>query len=192
MEQQVDLTHLRPGPVAKASAVAIGACGIGVGILLATWGLSYIWRPINHPIEVKISNPEVRVIQSDPFIVKQGGPFVVKQEQPFEVAAGTLKFEPTPAIPPVAKTADGDIIQREVTVFSTVPHGLGSVVTGWKYANGSGGIPSSQYCYYTAPNADGSSFKVDLAVDQKTLSEAVSSRVPDLNLAIARCQWWQT
>ncbi|MGC1294563.1 MAG: hypothetical protein WA869_05940, partial [Alloacidobacterium sp.] len=48
-----------------------------------------------------------------------------------------------------SKTAAGEVIRREVTVFSNVEHGSGTVVTGWNYRDGSGGVPVQQFCYYT-------------------------------------------
>ena len=54
-----------------------------------------------------------------------------------------------------AKTEDGKAIMRSVTVFSTIDVGRDQIVTGWRYPNGKASSPSSQYCYYATPNADG-------------------------------------
>jgi hypothetical protein len=87
-----------------------------------------------------------------------------------------------------SQTAAGDVIKREVTFFSHVQHGRGSVVTGWNYKDGRGGTPLSQFCYYTARNPDQSSKRVDLAADgvRRPLD-----LVPDEEGALSKCQWWQ-
>jgi len=56
-----------------------------------------------------------------------------------------------------------EVIRREVTVFSNVKHGPGTVVTGWTYPDGGGSVPVRQYCYYSASNVDHSSTRVDIA-----------------------------
>jgi hypothetical protein len=107
----------------------------------------------------------------------------------------TIKVEPPPAAingsGGDAKTPTGEVIRREVTVFSTVKHGTGQVTTGWRYRDGTGGVPSTQYCYYSAPNIDHSSTRVDIAVDQSPLPNINASLVPELEGALAKCQWWQ-
>ena len=105
----------------------------------------------------------------------------VSVEQPSSVDGGT-RTEP--------KTATGDVIKREVTVFSNVRHGLGTVVTGWNYRDGSGGTPVRQYCYYTAHNLDHSSQKVDIASDGVRLADVGVELVPDLEEALGKCQWF--
>jgi hypothetical protein len=83
------------------------------------------------------------------------------------------------------------VISREVTVFSSVNHGAGLVVTGWSYRDGSSREPVRQYCYYTAPKPNGSSTKVDIASDGIRTPNIGAALVPDLEGALARCQWWQ-
>jgi hypothetical protein len=47
-----------------------------------------------------------------------------------------------------------------------------------------------QYCYYTAPNLDNTSRKVDIASNRVPLP-INTGLVPDLGEALAKCQWWQ-
>ena len=68
-------------------------------------------------------------------------------------------------------------------------HELGEVVTGWKYADGRGGNPVHQYCYYSAPNADHSSRRVDIASNRIPFPNINGGLVPDLEGALAKCQW---
>jgi hypothetical protein len=69
--------------------------------------------------------------------VTQDKPFIVAQSAPFKVEPGEITIKVQQPIPGVAgglagdmRTAGGDVIRREVTVFSTVRHGLGTVTTG--------------------------------------------------------------
>jgi hypothetical protein len=195
MEQRLDATYLRPGMFERAAAMGIGAVGIGAGILLATWGISLLWRYT--PPEIRIANPEIRVVQSEPLTVTQDKPFILAQPEPFKIDPGqvTVKVEHQPpatgGVGGDRTTASGEVIRREVTVFSNVKHGSGTVVTGWNYRDGGGGVPVRQYCYYDASNVDHSSTRVDIAFNGVRAPHASAILVPDLEGALAKCQWWQ-
>jgi hypothetical protein len=178
MEQRLDATYLRHGLVERSVAVGIGAVGVGTAILLAAWGISFLWRYT--PPEIRIANPELHVTQDSPLKVTQDKAFVV--EAPHSVVSGVSSD---------GKTAAGDVIKHEVTVFSNVRHGPGAVVTGWNYKDGSGGAPVQQYCYYSAPNLDHSSQRVDIASNGVRLLDVDAGLVPDLEEALSKCQWWQ-
>jgi hypothetical protein len=126
--------------------------------------------------EIGIANPEISVTQKEPLKIEP-----LKIEPP-EV---TIKTEQSGEM----KTPAGDVIKREVTVFWSVTHELGEVVTGWKYADGRGGNPVRQYCYYSAPNADHSSRRVDIASNRIPSPNINGGLVPDLEGALAKCQW---
>jgi hypothetical protein len=65
MEQRLNAEFLRPGLVERAAA--IGRCGRHWHRdSLASWGISLLWRYTPPEIAVRIANPEVRVIQSEP------------------------------------------------------------------------------------------------------------------------------
>src|SRR5262245_25578043 len=161
MEHRLDATYLRPGVVSLTAAVAIAAVAIGIGILLAAWGVSLLLR---------YTPPEI--------VVRQDKPFAIEQPAPLKIDPANLTFnveQQRPRADPsggstVAKAPSGDVIRREVIVFTDVQHGPGSVVTGWKYRDGAGGVPVGQFCYYTAPNVDHSSKKIDIASDGIRLS----------------------
>lgn len=152
--------------------------GIGTAILLAAWGISFLWRYTPPEIAVRIANPEVRVTQIEPFTVTQDKPFIVTQPKPSGIARD-------------AKTAAGDVIRREVTEFLNVKHGPGTVTTGWIYQDGSGGVPIHQYCYYRISDGDRSTKSVYIASDRNRLPNIEDGQVPDLERALAKCQWWQ-
>jgi hypothetical protein len=203
MEQRLDATYLHRGVVERATAIGIAAVGIGTGILLAAWGISFLWRYAPPEIAVRIANPELRVIQEAPFTVTQDKPFVIAQAEPLKIDPGkvTIKVEQTTPSSvsreandtktATGKTATGEVIRREVTVFSNVKHGPGKVVTGWNYKDGSDGVPLGQYCYYSVPDVDHSQRKIDIASNGVRLPHASSALVPDLEEALAKCQWWQ-
>ncbi len=195
MEQRLDATYLRPGLIERAATLGIGAVGIGTGVLLAAWGISLVRRYTPPEVSVRIANPEIRVAHNEPITVTQDKPFVLAQTEPLKIEPGrfTIEQAPLPATSGVGgndKTATGDVITREVTVFSNVKHGPGTLVTGWKYRNGGGGVPVKQYCYYGAWNVDQSSTRVDIASDG-IRAPHTRGHVPNLEEALAKCQWWQ-
>jgi len=190
MEQRLDASYLRPKLVEPAAAIGISAAGIGMGVLLAAWGISFLWRSTPPEIAVRIANPELRVSQNAPLIVTQHKPFVLVQPEPLKVDRGDLANKVEQLLTD-AKTIAGDVIDREVTVFSNMKHGPGSVVTGWNYRDGSGRVPVGQYCYYTAPNPDRSSTKVDIASNGVRTPNIDAALVPGLEGALSKCQWWQ-
>jgi hypothetical protein len=198
MEQRLNATYLRPGLIERTIAIGIGAAGIGTGILLAAWGISFLWHYTPPEIAVRIANPELHVAQDSPLKVTQDKPFVVGATEPLKIdppkVAASIEQAPHSLVSGVdtdAKTAAGDVIKREVTVFSNVSHGSGVVVTGWNYRDGSGGVPVQQYCYYSVPNLDHSSQKVDIASNGVPLLDNGTGLVPDLEEALGKCQWWQ-
>jgi hypothetical protein len=161
----------------------------------AAWGISFLWRYTPPEIAVRIANPEVHIAQDSPLKVTQDKPFDVTQSEPFKidspkviVRADELPRSVDNGIRTDPKT--GEVIKREVTVFTSVRHGPGTVTTGWIYRDGSGGVPHLQYCYYAAPNLDNTSRKVDIASNRVPLP-INTGLVPDLGEALAKCQWWQ-
>jgi hypothetical protein len=180
MEQRLDSSYLHPGLAERAVATSITAVGVGAGVLLAAWGISLLWHYTPPEIAVRIANPEVHVAQSTPLTVTQERPFTVAPPEPLKIDSGNLP-----------RSSGGDVISREVTVFSNVNHGPGFVVTGWSYRDGSGRKPVRQYCYYTAPKSNGSSTKVDIASDGVRTPNFEPALVPDLEGALTKCQWWE-
>ena len=75
MEQRLDATYLRPGLVERTTAIGIGAVCIGTGVLLAAWGISFLWRYTPPEIAVRVANPELHVTQDSPLKVTQDKPF---------------------------------------------------------------------------------------------------------------------
>jgi hypothetical protein len=193
MEQQLDATYLRPCFVSKAFALSVAAIGIGTSILLAAYGFSLFWRPTPIPttLDIRIANPEILVRQEKPFVMVPPETLPINPQSPTNRAeqawnSGPPKGNGDRAIPPQ------EVIQQEVIVFSSVKHSDGSIVTGWKYPNGSGRVPSSQFCYFSSPNADKSSKRVDIAINGMPLGETAVTLVPESEEALKKCQWWRS
>jgi hypothetical protein len=197
MEQQLEASFLRPGFVERAAAIGIGAVGIGTGILLSAWGVSLLWRPVPPEIGVRIINPEVRLAHGARVSMEQDKPFVIAPPEPLKIdpARLTVNVERSSTKPDSFVSASdrpsNEVIRREVTAFFKVKHGQGDLVTGWNYKDGSGGEPVAQYCYYTIPNIDLSTKRVDIARDRARLPHVSDALVPDLQAALAKCQWWK-
>ncbi|MGC1294564.1 MAG: hypothetical protein WA869_05945 [Alloacidobacterium sp.] len=85
MEQRLDARYLRPGLVERTTAIGIGAVCIGTGVLLAAWGISFLWRYTPPEIAVRVANPELHVTQDSPLKVSQDKPFVVVQSEPLKI-----------------------------------------------------------------------------------------------------------
>jgi hypothetical protein len=189
MEQRVDFTYLRL--ITWAKAISAVVLSISVSAFIVSWGISLIWHYV--PPELKIANPEIYLARIDPLKVVQETPFTVVQDKPFTFAPlDPIKVDisdiKVPALP--ATTAGGDVIRREVTAFSQVDHASGKVVTGWRYKDGVSREPFWQYCYYNAHNPNGTSTEVDIA-DNTVRRANILVAVPDLEGALAKCQWWR-
>jgi hypothetical protein len=191
MEQRLDASHLGAGLIERAAAIGITAVGLGTGVLAAAWGISLLWRYTPPEIAVRVANPELRVAQNAPLMVTQDRPFAIKQPEPLKVDPGDMTNKVEQLLRTEGKTNAGDVISREVTVFSNVKHGPGGIVTGWNYRDGSSREPLGQYCYYTAPNSDRSSTRVDIAFNRVRVPNIGAMLVPELEAALGKCQWWQ-
>ena len=134
MEQRLDATYLRPGLVERTIAIGIGAVCVGTGILLAAWGISFLWRYTPPEIAVRIANPEVHVAQDAPLKVIPGQAICGRDSQNRSRSTPQRSLvkvdEPSRSIDEGVstdlKTAAGDVIRREVTVFSNVEHRTGA------------------------------------------------------------------
>jgi hypothetical protein len=163
-----------------------------MGIFLAAWGISFLWRYTPPEIAVRIANPEVHIAQGSSLKVIHDKPFVIEQPEPSKVDTARRADDPSRSVDDGIRTdpRTGDVIKREVTVFTSVRHGPGTVTTGWIYRDGSSGTPHLQYCYYSAPNVDNTSRKVDIASNRVPLP-VNAALVPDLGEALSKCRWWQ-
>ena len=101
---------------------------------------------------------------------------------------GEIPVLPPPPPDAPTQTDDGDVIRTSVTVFKSVAHDGGDVVTGWVYPSGNAKAPDSQYCYYLIPGAE-ESRHIDLASNGVPF-KIRDGLVSDLTGVLAKCQWW--
>lgn len=210
METQLDARYLRPGALSWSGAIGLGAVGVGLGVLLACWGLSLFWHRDDLALHL-IPGLETRITEG---LDALGQRIARLEQRPVQVVpapaptpapapreTSTLRRDDCVLIDPQGRHIDctgthelveqpGNIIKREVTAFFYVKHGDGAVATGWTYKDGgSDGVPQSQYCYYTVANAQGGSIKIDIGSDGGRLSNADMSTVPSLEEALGKCHW---
>jgi hypothetical protein len=81
-------------------------------------------------------------------------------------------------------------IKTNVTVFKTLPHGDGQVVSGWVFPSGNAKSPSSQYCYYARDTDDGNSNRQELGKDGVILFAAGVAPAEQAD-RFQKCHWWQ-
>jgi hypothetical protein len=175
------IRNLRAGTF-KKFAVGAGACGalLLVGASLLVW----TWRHGNDPEVLKEAlrhMPPLQVtvkLDPDSRTVKLEQPAVVRLEQPRSVLSN---------VPTGNNGSHDPAIQTSVTMFKTVAHGSGSVVSGWRFANGAAKAPESQYCYYTYENASGLHIKQDIGEDGTMLAGLTGS---DQRERFAQCKWF--
>jgi hypothetical protein len=91
------------------------------------------------------------------------------------------------------KTINGSVIEKEVTVFHTVKHYSGNVVTGWTYPDGASADqrPTSQYCYWGSEPLGGTTGKATIYIaSDGTRLPNIAQGVPQLAEAMQKCIWW--
>ena len=104
---------------------------------------------------------------------------------------GTIPAQTQPPIVlPTMKPDENPAIKTTVTVFKSLPHGDGEVISGWTFASGNAKSPSGQYCYYIQKTGDGNSTRQDIAKDE-VISFAAGVAPAEQAARFQKCQWWQ-
>jgi hypothetical protein len=195
--------------VSRATAIGLAAIGIGAGVLLACWGLSFFWH-YDSPVMRKLEAMDQRIETMSHNMIEATDRKLDALDQLIETVSHKLvedrevidgKLDALDRrVAAVANrgfggnigdghTVTGAVIKRAVTVFSSVKHEAGSVMTGWDYKDGaSDGVPMRQFCYYTVNNLNGSFTQADIAVNGQALPNI--GRVPRVEQALSKCQWW--
>ncbi len=136
------IRNLRAGTLQK---VCYGIGAVSAALLVGASLLVWTWKHGNDPETLKEAlrhMPPLTVnVKLDP------DSRTVKLEQP-----AMVQLEPRSILSGIPGTGGngggGDsndpAIQTSVTMFKTVAHGSGSVVTGWRFANGASKTPESQ------------------------------------------------
>src|SRR5262249_20802045 len=157
MEQVLDHTYLRPGPIVRAAGIAIVALGVGLGTLAVCWGLSFFWHrevlaqkldALADRIET-LSGAENYVSTKVNTLTGQVAALAGITQQIDALTSRIATLQSQSAIwNGNTKTSSGDPIKHEVTVFAHVTHDVGEVGTGWAFRDGGSSSPYWQYCYY--------------------------------------------
>jgi hypothetical protein len=203
-ETLLDHTYLQPGIVTRAGAIGLAAIGIGAGVLLACWGASFFFNTNSKRLDVLTAQLEKlvqRPDRTDEVVArlddlrrdagKIGGGITARLAS-IEGSIEEIKHRPIiSGNPSNHEKGNGHVIEREVTVFHSVPHDNGSVYTGWVYPDGASADqqPKKQYCHWRSENLGGTMAVVVLANDGKRLQN-IGDVVPQLENALQKCIWW--
>jgi hypothetical protein len=206
-EVVLDSTHLQPGVVARGGALALAAIGIGASVLLTCWGASMFFSSNSKRLDAltaKLEELVQRPDRSDEVAAKlddlrreagKMGSGIPARLASIERSIEEIKHIPIiPGDPGSHAKTNGNVIDREVTVFQKVPHDNGSaVVTGWQYADGASADqpPKNQFCYWASERLGGTTAttRIDLADNGKRLQN-IGAGVPQLENALQKCIWW--
>lgn len=102
---------------------------------------------------------------------------------------GDLAVPAAPAAPAASKK--GSKIITDYTVFKRVAYQNGSVFTGWNFASSTDNRPTSQYCYYAETLGEGTSARLNLALDGKLLEDITAAPGFNVNDAFRNCVWYR-
>src|SRR5262245_515806 len=202
IETVLDHTYLRPGIVTRAGAIGLAAIGIGAGVLLACYGASFFFTNSKRldALTAKVEEIAQRPDRTNEVIAKvddlrreagKMGAGITAHLASLEGSLKELKHRPIISDSPDhrGKTINGNVITTEVTVFHTVPHDNGSIITGWKYPDGASANqqPKRQYCLWLGGKLSGG--WVSLAENGVRLPN-IGAGVPRLEDALKECVWW--
>jgi hypothetical protein len=111
-------------------------------------------------------------VRADGEITVQGPSISSSQSQPARGA-------PLPAI-------------ANFTVFKDVPHGKGSIMTGWTFLTSAQRAPTSQYCYYTeSADTPGRNVMLNIGSDEKLEAPKTVPEGFGLVEAFNKCVWFR-
>lgn len=144
------------------------------------------------PIEVKGS---VTLADGAKVELAEGGKVGMAEDATVRLAeGGTVKLDgvlPPAPQPQEQKTADGDSIERSLTVFSEVEAVGGDVITGWVFKDGKAGQhPTEQFCYQRTESNELGTTNIHLGHEGSAIP-AQQSRVKNFNVLFSKCVWWK-
>lgn len=145
------------------------------------------------PIEVKGS---VTLADGAKVVVADGGKVGMAEDATVKLAeGGTVELDGIPAqVPQVLpqKTADGDSIERSLTVFSEVEAVGGNVITGWVFNDGKAGQkPTEQFCYQSTGTSQLVTNNMVHLAREGVAIPAQRSRIKNFDALFAKCVWWK-
>jgi hypothetical protein len=177
-EQRLVTTYLGPDLLERCESWGLLSVALGVAVFLSCLGVWLFLKPEPPKEIVKVETPPAQVVRVEV-------PTPAPAPPPVDINKYIPKGEPP-------KTSAGEPIKRDVTVFSSVEHDGGQIVTGWRFKDGAAGSPPlGQYCYYAtaATIAGQAQTRVDIADDGIAI-DAAQNNVPNFASAVTKCQWY--
>ena len=219
MATEVEFNHGPFGTFTKAVAFMIALVGISIAVVLVALGMRYfkdndnkiltkieyvmrqvvglgdLERKDTEDLTATVKNGDQRVIDH----VDANGSKIDKVDSHIsaldqKLASLEMKLANVNVQkygPGEYRSSNGNVIKRQVTVFNSVNHGDGSIVTAWQYKDGEATEPENQWCYYFVSAGDsGIDIKINLAVNGKRIFNDAVRKVPQNEEAVGKCQWF--
>ncbi len=198
-------------------AVGIGVLGFGIGtaIGIGFYGYSFVTRTSGQMEiffsafqkalsnvelhgtadgKVEVTSPELALAKgatvsfdsSSRLLLDPAAKVLADGEIRVQVPAISAPRTPTPKNAAQTKTI------ANFTVFKSVPHDQGSVLTGWIFLTSAQESPTEQYCYYNEKDENSDlAIRVDLATDGVPETNKTVPKAFDTAAAMAKCVWFK-
>ncbi|TDR90031.1 hypothetical protein [Enterovirga rhinocerotis] len=170
-------------------ALVCAMIGIGVGAALVGWTYS------RGGTEAVDSEKVARAVAAALGTVTLKTEGTVKLDPESRLAASPPAEVPRPTEGQLGQgqqPASQGAVNTAFTVFKTVPHAGGHVVTGWNFESSEQKAPGRQYCYYSEQIDGGAKITVDLGEDGRQNMQARSRGAMDPANAWTNCVWFRT
>jgi hypothetical protein len=192
---------------AKSAAFKSRAIGIGAAGLALSLGAAAILWAHNQSVDPEIlkaalasmpalkvegtvkANGEVKIAEGATVKLQEGSTVKLADGSVVTVT-GTIPAQTQPHVLPTLRPEENQAIKTTVTVFKTLPHGDGEVVSGWKFASGDAKSPTEQYCYYSQKVGQGASTRQEIA-GNRVISVDAPVAPAEQAARFQKCQWWQ-
>ena len=203
----LSLIHEAKSAAFKSRAIGIGAA-IGIpGLALSLGAAAVLWAH-NQTVDPEMlkaalasmpalkvegtvkADGEVKIAEGATVKLRDGS--TVKLDDGSAVTVtGTIPAQAQAPIglPPLKPDTD-PTIKTNVTVFKTLRHGDGQVISGWVFPSGNAKSPSKQYCYYAWDTNDGNSNRQELGKDGVILFAGGVAPAEQAE-RFQKCHWWQ-
>jgi hypothetical protein len=177
------LIHEAKSAAFKSRAIGIGAA-IGIpGLALSLGAAAMLWAH-NQTVDPEMLKS---ALASMPPLKVEG---TVKADGAVTVTGTIPAQAQSPIGLPQLKPDTDPAIKTNVTVFKTLSHHEGQVVSGWVFPSGNAKSPSKQYCYYAWDTDDGNSNRQELGKDGVILFAAGVAPAEQAD-RFQKCHWWQ-
>jgi hypothetical protein len=203
MDEYVIRETLASTAAYRGRAILYGTLGTAAIILasgLAIAAVIWAWNHILNPDMLKAALADMPPAKVE-VALKDGATVALKDGGTVRLDNDSLGAFLKSNVQP--KDANGKIINREVTVFTTIEHKgtdgqvAGSVMTGWTFQRADSTTPTYQFCYFITPIKDNTSQRYNIASTTdatKSLVDVVDAKtspIPNFDQALNECVWWK-